>query len=68
MSTLLDHPKAPTCQCCGGDGTHEYHSVIGAASPYDVEEDCTNCHGQGVSWFTARPNSCGGARSLRGHE
>jgi DnaJ-class molecular chaperone len=64
MSTLIDHPKAPECGCCDGDGTH-FVRVAASASPDDYDEPCVNCNGTGHSWFEARPNSCSAARRVR---
>lgn len=60
-----DHTGKPVCPCCNGHGGHGYKYVLGAASPLDDDEDCTNCGGQGRTWFTdARPNTCTGYKAL----
>ena len=67
-ATLEDHPKAPTCPCCDGEGLHYVQVTAGGRSPFDYDAKCDTCNGTGLSWFTTRANSCRGARSLRGAE
>lgn len=55
----------PVCGCCAGTGGHGYHVVVGSVSPYDDDEDCTNCGGKGRTFHTdAKPRSCLGYRAL----
>jgi len=55
----------PKCPCCMGAGGHGYKHLVGSVSPMDDDEDCTNCGGQGYTFFTdARPRSCAGYYAL----
>ena len=64
MAIATEEDARPTCPCCIGTGMHGYHPYA-SPSPSDDWEDCTNCGGQGRTWFDdARPWSCTGFKSL----
>ena len=64
MAIATTEDDRPTCPCCIGTGMHGYRPYT-SPSPGDDDEDCTNCGGQGRTWFDdAKPWSCSGYRTL----